>query len=77
MYTFQLIIRFGIFEENERKRYGAAGQMLALGVSTTPMASPEGNYAVFLSYFGISCPISSFRRLFNAFRAPRLMYFGA
>ena len=47
MYTFQLIIRFENFEENERKRYGAAGQMLALGVSTTPMASPEGNYAVF------------------------------
>ena len=36
MYTFQLIIRFENFEENERKRYGAAGQILALGVSTTP-----------------------------------------
>ena len=36
MYTFQLIIRFGDLKENERKRYGAAGQMLALGVSTTP-----------------------------------------
>ena len=67
MYTFQLIIRFGNFEENERKRYGAAGQMLALWVSTTPRAFFAPVLAGFLSYLGISCRIYAFCAFFADF----------
>jgi hypothetical protein len=37
---------------------------LEFEASTTPMAAPEGNYAVFLSYFGISYRIYSFLYFF-------------